>query len=255
MTIEDFLNIIKFPEKGRVDKKIFKKSIYGKAPLTRKQVEIVKNEINDIRWHYVLKPETTNILVFKNDDFDYEEIQVIGASLKTDEKKDIVAGIIQKCIPYPVVLILEYEGQIALSVAMKRINKADISKSVIDEEFITDWISNGRSNKAKAFINSLQLENLSFTNLFEFYGDFADRVKLFCACEHKDNYIYENKSKTAKAYKLFRKIKELEEEETALRRQIKKETDFAKKVDLNVRIKKINSLTANNVKKLGKSNV
>ncbi|MFH1847359.1 MAG: DUF4391 domain-containing protein [Candidatus Omnitrophota bacterium] len=239
MTIEDFLNIIKFPEKGRVDKKIFKKSIYGKAPLTRKQVEIVKNEINDIRWHCVLKPETTNIPVFKNNDFDYEEIQVIGVSLKTDEKKDIAAGIIQKCIPYPVVLILGYEGQIALSVAAKRINKTDISKSVIDEEFITNWISTGRANKAKAFINSLQLENLSFTNLFKFYSDFADRVKLFCACEHKENYIYENKSKTDKAYKLFQKIKELEEEKTALRRQIKKETDFAKKVDLNVAIKKM----------------
>jgi len=252
MRIKDLLNIIQFPEKGRVDKKIFKKAMYDNVVLSRKQKELIKNETSDIYWHYVLKPDTINISIFKNDDFDYEEIQIIGVSLKTDKRKDAVAEIIQKCIPYPVILIMEHEDRISVSVASKRINKTDTSKSVIDEEFITDWVSNGRANKAKAFINSLQLENLSFPNLFKFYSDFADRVKLFCACEHKDNYIYENKSKTAKAYKLFRKIKELEEEKTALRRQIKKETDFAKKVVLNVRIKKIENKILFLITKMGK---
>jgi hypothetical protein len=239
MTIQDFLNTIKFPEKGKIDKKIFKKAIYENAGLARKQIEIIKNEISEIRWHYVLKPETINIPIFNNDDFEYEEIQMIGVNIKDDKKKDSVAGIIQKCIPYPIILVLEHEDKIALSVASKRINKADASKNVIDEEYITNWILNRKKDKISNFLKSLQLENLSYSNLFEFYKDLLDRVKLFCACEHQGEYIYENKRKTDKVYSLYQQIKKLGEEKNTLQKQIKKEGDFAKKVKLNVEIKKL----------------
>ncbi|MCG2711081.1 MAG: DUF4391 domain-containing protein, partial [Candidatus Omnitrophica bacterium] len=189
MTIQEALEIIKFPKEGKVDKKIFKKAIYEKAGLSRNQIEIVKNEINDIRWHYVLKPETINIPIFKNEAYEYEEIQIIGVIIRDGNKKDTVAGIIQKCIPYPVVLILEQDGQIAFSLAAKRINKADISKSVVDEEYITNWIPSIKTSKIKAFMDSLRLKNLSYSNLFEFYRDFLYRAKFFCACEYKDNYL------------------------------------------------------------------
>ncbi len=252
MRIHDFLDAVGFPDSGRIDKKIFKKAVYENAGLFKKQIEVIKNEINDIRWLYVLKPGTINIPVLKNEDFDYEEIQIIGITLKDDKKKDVVASIIQKCIPYPVILLIEHEQKLAVSVASKRINKADVSKSVIDEEYITNWIS---ACAGDAFIQSLKPEKLSFKSLYEFYEDVIDRVKLFLLCDYKDDFNYEKKKVTARLFAVYQKIKELEESKRQLQRQIKKETDFAKKVKMNVDIKKTNSLIANNIKKLGKSYV
>jgi hypothetical protein len=235
MTINEALEIIGFPDSGRIDKKIFKKAIYENAGLVKKQIEVIKNEISDIRWLYVLKPGTINIPVLKNEDFDYEEIQIIGVSLKDDKKKDTVAGIIQKCIPYPVILLIEHDDNLAVSVASKRINKGDSAKSVIDEEYLAGWIS---SEAGHLFIESLKPEKLSFKNLYEFYEDVIDRAKLFLVCEYKEAFAYENKKATARLFSAYQKVKELEESKRQLQRQIKKETDFAKKVKMNVDIKK-----------------
>lgn len=236
MQIQEFLDIVAFPDSGHIDKKIFKKAVYENAGLTKKQIEVVKNEISDIRWYYVLSPSTMNIPVLKNEDFDYEEIQVIGVNLKEDKKKDVVEGIVQKCIPYPVILLIEHENKLAVSVASKRINKGDAARSVVGEEYLTGWISSDAGNR---FIESLKPENLSFKNLYEFYEDVIDRVKLFLVCEYKDDFTYENKKVTARLFLAYQKIKEFEESKRQLQRLIKKETDFAKKVELNVEIKKI----------------
>ena len=240
MKIKDLLEALQFPEKGSVDKKIFKKAIYENADLSKKQAELIKSEVNDIRWQYILKPETINIRKFKDEDFEYEEIQVLSASLKTSQKVSDIADIIQRAIPYPVILFLHNEDSVAISVATKRINKADVSKSVIDEAYMTEWISNIQGGTAKAFIKELLLEKLSFTNLLEFYSDFADRVKAFCVCEYMKHYKYKDKSTTAKLYQSYQKIKELEEQKITWRRQIKNEADFARKVNLNVAVKKTN---------------
>ena len=129
------------------------------------------------------------------------------------------------------------KGSVAISVALKRINKVDVSKSVIDEAYITDWIPNINKGRAKAFISAVSLEKLSFANLFEFYKDFADRVKLFCVCEYMKEY--KDKRTTSNLYQSYQKIKELEDLKRSLRGQIKKDADFAKKVAINVEIRKI----------------
>lgn len=236
MRIKDFLKMVQYPEKGFIDKKIFKKALYANAGLSRKQAEVIKSEVQDIRWCYTLKPETVNIPAFKNDEYEYTEIQVISVTLKSDNKKDAVATIIQRSVPYPVLLFLEYEDNVSVSVASKRISKIDVSKSVIDEEYITNNIF---SDEGNAFVESLQVEGLSFKNLYELYEDVIDRVKLFLVCEYRQEFIYENKKVTGKLFTAYQKIKELEESKRQLQRQIKKETDFAKKVKLNVEIKKI----------------
>jgi len=156
MRADDLLNAIQFPEKGRVDKKIFKKAIYENSDLSKKQGELIKRDVEDIRWYYVLKPETTNIPAFKNDDVEYEEIQVIGAILRGKSKFSEIAGIIQKAVAYPVILFLEHDAKVSVSVALKRINKADVSRNVIDEEYTTKWMSGlDEEKKTHAFIQAL----------------------------------------------------------------------------------------------------
>ncbi len=238
MTAYDVIKLLSFPEKALADKKVFKKAFYANAGLTKQQVELFKRDVNEVRWYYALKQENINIPGYKNDDIDYQEVQVIGVILRDDKYAYNIAEIIQKTIQYPVVLVVEYKGKVFLNVAYKRINKADILKSVVDEIYNSSWID-GQGNTEKEFLDSIKIKNLSFINFYEFYQDFADRVKLFCVCKYKKTYEYKDKSTTATLYQSYQKIKDLEVGKISLRRQIKNEADFAKKVKLNVGIKEL----------------
>ena len=253
MTIQDLLDMIQFPEKGRVDKKIFKKAIYENSDLSTKQVELIKKDVEDIRWHYVLKPETINIPIFKDDDVEYEEIQVMGVLIRDENKVSEIAGVIQKVVAYPVILLLEHNDKVSISVALKSTNKADVSKSVMDEVHITGFIDDPQKNKnANTFIQALGINNLSFVNLYEFYGDFMDRVKLFCVSEYLNIFEYSNKQKTNKLFLEYLKIKELEVQKIRLMRQIKSEKEFSKRVTLNVSSKKISEKLEDIIHKLNR---
>ena len=253
MTIQDLLDMIQFPEKGRVDKKIFKKAIYENSDLSTKQVELIKKDVEDIRWHYVLKPETINIPIFKDDDVEYEEIQVMGVLIREENKVSEIAGVIQKVVAYPVILLLEHNDKVSISVALKSTNKADVSKSVMDEVHITGFIDDPQKNKnANTFIQALGINNLSFVNLYEFYGDFMDRVKLFCVSEYLNIFEYSNKQKTNKLFLEYLKIKELEVQKIRLMRQIKSEKEFSKRVTLNVSSKKISEKLEDIIHKLNR---
>ncbi len=237
MKIDDLVKKFGFPLKARVDKKIFKTIFYNNAELTKKQIDVFTGEIEDIRWLFALKKENINISPFKNEDIDYSEIQVIGVNLRSDKYLDKIAEIIHKTIQYSVILVIGYAEKVNLSVGFKRINKADISKNVVDEIYNSGWF-NGDIDKERNFIESLEIKYLSFANFYEFYKDFADRVKLFIVCEYKEDYQYKNSKKTQEFFTLYLKIKEIEEKELSLKKQIKFDISFSEKVRLNIAIKK-----------------
>ncbi len=238
MTAYDIIKSLGFPEKALADKKVFKKAFYENAGLTKQQVELFKNDVDEVRWYYALKQENINIPAYNDDEVDYQEVQVIGVILRDDKYAHSIAEIIQKAIQYPVILAIEHAEKVILNVAYKRINKADTSKSVVDEIYNSGWIGE-QGNTEKEFLDSIKLKNLSFANFYEFYRDFADRVKLFCVCEYMKEYEYKDRKTTAKLYQSYQKIKELKEQKISLLRQIKNEVDFARKVKLNVSIKEV----------------
>ena len=249
MTAYDVIKLLGFPEKALADKKVYKKAFYEKAGLTKQQVELFKNDVDEVRWYYALKQENINIPEFKDDDVDYQEVQVIGVSLRDDKYAQSIAEIIQKAIQYPVILVIEHAEKVILNVAFKRINKADTSKSVVDQIYNSGWIGD-QGNTEKEFLDSIKIKNLPFTNFYDFYGGFVDRVKLFCVCEYMKGYEYKDKKTTSKLYQSYQKIKELEDQKIRLCRQIKNEADFAKKVELNVEIKTISKKTDDLIEKL-----
>lgn len=249
MTAYDVIKLLSFPEKALADKKVFKRAFYENAGLSKQQEELIRNDINEVRWYYALKQENINIPGFKNDDVDYQEIQVIGVVLKDDKYAYNIAEIIQKAIQYPIILVVECKEKVFLNVAYKRINKADISKSVVDKIYNSGWIAE-KNNKEDNFFKSINIKELSFLNFYEFYGDFADRVKLFCVCEYKTDYVYQSKSNTAMLYQLCQQIKSLKDQKTALQRQIRAETDFAKKLKLNIEVKNIESCIDHSIRQI-----
>lgn len=239
------------PSSCEVNNTIFKKLFYENATMSSSDKETFTNHIDKIVWKYSFKEENLNIKGYKTDELDYEEIAVIEVSLSNDKKYKRIAEIIQNTIPYPLILVFVIEDRILLNTASKRINKVDISKNTVEDYIYSSWInfSNLNDNEEK-FLQSLNIRDFSFINIYKFYCSFVEKVKIFNASAVTGDFESLKNKDIEEVNTLNIQIESLNIEIEKLRGELKKEQHFNKRVDINIKIKKIESKRNNLIEKL-----
>jgi hypothetical protein len=223
-----FLNI---PDSCFIGNTIYKKLFYENADLSTGDKSLFMDVIGKITWIYCLKPETINIPPFKDQVRDYPEIEVIQVDVNKDYKLKRIAEIIMRTIPYPMLLIFKWEDKKQLYVAHQRVSQSDSSKNTIEEFISTDWLDNDSALFAK-----LDIRQMRFTNFFTLYSDIVDAISIYKVSD----VIADSASITgAEARALSAQIEEIEGQITSLRAKLKKETQFNRKMELNIEIKKL----------------
>ncbi len=240
------------PTSCKVNSTIFKKLFYENAPMNQRDKKIFAEDIEKILWLYSFKGDTINLQPYKDTEIDYEEVAVIQVIVEEGTKVDRFAEIIQRTIPYPLILIFTQENKVMLNVAHKRINKADENKNTVEEFIFTDWMDlENLSFREKEFIESLNIKNLSFVNCYRFYSDIIDRLVAFNASSLTENSedLLERDMDEVKS--LYDKIEDMNIKLTELKRDIKKEANFNRKVELNIKIKKLEAKRDELVQEMG----
>lgn len=233
---EALIESLEIPQACRIDQRLHKKQFYELARMNRAQQEQFSKPIESITWTHTLKKGTINIPPMANDTVEYIEIAYIHVRLKEKVPAKKIAEVIHR-IPYPVVLFLTYGDELCVSTALKRINQSDISKLTVDEYLQTDWIDlQNLSSAAILFFQSLKTSRLSFEHFYRFYQDICDRIIAYEAASLGGDFLTEE---TPQRKQTLDKIKELQEGIVSLKNQMKKETQFNAKVDLNIKIKRL----------------
>ena len=228
MDIHGLLNI---PDSCFLGSTIYKKLFYENANLSTGDKSLFIDTINKITWLYCLKPETINIPAYKDEVRDYPEIEVIEVLLQREYKLNRIAEIIMRTIPYPMLLIFKLGDKRQFYAAHQRINQNDSSKNTIEEFIATDWLE-----RDSALLTKLDIRQMRFTNFYTLYSDIVDTIsiyKLSTVMPTDDNIT------GAEARELSAKIEEIERRITSLRSKLKKETQFNRKMELNIEIKRL----------------
>ena len=228
MDTYDFLNI---PDSFFIGNTIYKKLFYENADLSTSDKSLFTDTISKITWIYCLKPETINIPAYKDEVRDYPEIEVIEVLVYKDYKLKRIAEIIMRTIPYPMVLIFKLEDKRKLYVAHQRTNQNDSSKNTIEEFIATDWLESD-----SALFDKLDIKQMRFANFYALYSDIVDTISIYnlsTIMPTDDNIT------GAEARELSAKIEDIEQEITSLRAKLKKETQFNRKMELNIEIKRL----------------
>ncbi len=247
----DLFSKLEIPDSCYLGKPVFKRLFYENTKLNTTDKKAFVNDIEKIEWAYTLKPETINISKYEDDKHEYLEVAIIQVRLKENFRYKRIAQIIQKAIPYPVVIVFRHDVSIALNLALKRINRADQNKIVAKEFFYTDWINleNPSSNEIK-FIESLKIKSFSYNNFYEWYSDFVKRVvALNCAGLTNDFTLDQNEDKKDRVQEL-QQIYSLQQEQGKFESVLKKETQFNRKMDLSMKIKKVKTQIENHKKNI-----
>lgn len=223
-----FLNI---PDSCFIGSTIYKKLFYENANLSTSDKSLFTDTINKVVWLYCLKPETINIPAYKDEVRDYPEIEVIEVLLNKDYKLNRIAEIIMRTIPYPMLLIFKLEDKRQFYVAHQRTSQSDSSKNTIEEIIATDWLESDSD-----LFDKLDIKQMRFTNFYTLYSDIVDVISIYKVSD----IIADNASITgAEARALSTQIEEIESQITNLRAKLKKESQFNRKMELNIEIKKL----------------
>ena len=226
MDIYDKLNI---PDECKISRTVFKKMFYENAALSKGDKDLFVNSIDKITWVHCLNQDNMNVPAYATDEREYLEIEVMEVALSENNGVKRIAEIIMRAIPYPMLLIFSFEDKYQVWTAHQRFNLADNNKITLEESICTEWLDN-----SSALWDKLNISNFRYTNFFDMYSDIVDAVAVFNAEKLTNKEI-----SGEDARELLRRNAEIDSQIAALRAELKKATEFNRKMEINMKIKKL----------------
>ena len=227
----DTYNFLNIPDSCFMGNTIYKKLFYENADMSTSDKSLFTDTINKVTWLYCLKPETINIPAYRDEVRGYPEIEVIEVLVHKDYKLKRIAEIIMRTIPYPMLLIFKLEDKRQFYVAHQRTSQSDSSKNTIEEFIATDWLDSDSTLFAK-----LNIKQMRFTNFYALYSDIVDAISIY---NLSTIMAADDDITGAEARELSAQIEDIEQEITSLRARLKKESQFNRKMELNIEIKRL----------------
>lgn len=180
-----------------------------------KQKDMFTKDVAKITWSNSISTATINL-----PSKDIQEIQIFSVELKEKKKIKTLLDIIDKAISYHIIFIIEFDNSIYISTSLKHFSSLNNTKSVIDWTFKTEWFRIGE----KEYRLELK-KDIDFV-----YYDFCNQLSLK---PNKD--IKSITDLTAYNFKISSLTREIEQ----LKRSIISCQQFNKKVELNLKLKKL----------------
>lgn len=261
MRIETLVSALELPASCRVDQRVPKKMLIENGAPTAADKRMLNDAIEEIQWIAALKPNTVGIPDYRDEERAYLEVAVLsiatrGAKLIADEAgaacvsaasvtplKPVniarLAELVHRAVPYPLLLLLTTPQGFYLSVAHKRWAQNEAGKMVLDGEVATIAIT-GDVSPAHPFFQSLTLVRQPQASLLALYQGWMDCLTAWQAAQVTGSFTTtSNPAQAAARREALRTCQRLELESARLRALAAKEKQMAKKVDLNLALKRI----------------
>ena len=240
------------PDNCRLGKRVFKKLFHENAKLNATDRNAFREDIDVITWAYTLKPITIPIRAYEDDLREYHEVAILQVNLMAINRTKRIAEIIHRAIPYPLVIVLSYKTTGAISLAHKRFSQAEKGAIVAEDFILTGWIDLAAPTPVqRSFLDSLSLSELPHTHFFAFYAALMDRLVALDCARLTGKYHLESKPTQLKVRTdRLAVCHELENQIAEHKAAIKKETQFNRKVELNMKLKELEKQLEKSVNEL-----
>ena len=220
------MEIFNLPNECKIDKNIPKEMIYKNAEANEKLKRVFIDNVEKIRFMYLLNFSNSNIQNYVSDEERFEEIDFIKIILREKGKENIISKLFHQLIPKSTVIILEFKNEILISASNKKVDKERI---ILEEVFNSTWID--IENK---ILEDLEYKKLNSTNLKAFYEDITEKVRIInlskkLNCEN--NIESENLDVLEKLNKEIEELKALRKKETQINRVAEIQTKLLKKIE------------------------
>lgn len=238
----NYNHILHLPERCLLNKRLTKAFFLKNFELSATEKKLLNNVIHSMEWLASIKTSNTNIQVAQNINYVYEEIQVIVCSLQPNILENVAKScieLLQKYIPYQMLLVVEDEHEFIFNACDKRINQNDKNKRTIEAYFTTKALSKLYKNELNsALFDALQFAHLDKINLETLYKSYIQALVQYQAASITGAYHKRSKKRTEDDMAHLLAIENSERDIVSLASRLKKESQLNSKVNLNIEIQK-----------------
>jgi len=208
--------MLDLPKSTVFGKRIPKQKFYDNLTVTAQIKRVFVEQINLITWQYKIAPSTINI----SEGESVKEIEVISIRLNQKELDKRVLPLIDKEIPYHILFLLEYGGEVQAWVGYKE--QAKMSAFKPGTYYHTDWLTPDALNLR---IDGLDLDKVYENLIRQIAGD---------RLTDSEDGIKEAVNRDERRQKLKKEIATIE-------KKIRNERQFNRQVELNGELKRLRS--------------
>ena len=227
---------MQLPPAARIDRVVAKKQFYESGELSSADKKMF-DQVEKMYWRYALKTGNSFIQPFADEERDYPEIEVMEVVLREEKQLKRLAEIIFRSIPYPMLLFFVLGDKIQLWLGKLRKNQADSSRMTLTATEQTEWLA-----EADPFWEGLSLKRMPSTNFCALYEAWFDTVSR----RHLTEVGISAQGLSGEAAReTMNQLQKIEQEITSLRGQLKKESQFNRKLEINTKLQKLKREKAN----------
>lgn len=237
----DYNKILQIPEAALLHKKLPKAFFLKHFKLSAAEKRFLNQDIEGMLWLASLRPQNINIPAKVSETKSFEEVQIISCSLKSSLQENAQKAIelIQKYLPYQVLLIIEDEHEFIFNSAEKLINQREVQKRTIQSYFSSPAINKLYKNKiTEDLFRALAFSELDKTNLETTYSSYVVALTRFKAAQHTGSFTKKHHTRTSEDMEALQEIESLENKIESLANKIAREHKINEKVNLNIALQK-----------------
>jgi len=241
MSIATLVNALALPPEARVDQRVPKKLLLEQGAPTAADKRHLQDGIDEMMWIAALKPTNIGVPVFRDDTREYLEIVVLTAAFRAAAKAPRLVELVHRAVPYPIVLVTAHGDTFSLSLAHKRWSQGEKGKVVIEDVRRTaPFQPDAPTAEEAAFLASLALASQPVGDLYTVYQGWLDRVAALEAAQITGTFAPPESADRASAVRDgLDAHAQLQRELTVLRAKAAKEKQINRRVEINLKIKRL----------------
>ena len=244
MNTTQLLAALDLPSSSRISQRIPKKLLLEHGAPTAGDKRAIGDGVEELLWVAALKSNTVCVPEFRDETREYVEIAILQLALRSDAKVYRLMELVQRLIPYPLLLLVELDTKNYVSAVHKRWSQNSAADTVLDGEVTTlEWDTAGEDAIIKAFAASMSIGNQPRTTLYALYHGWLDSLDAAQAARYTGRFSKSNSAiESADRRTALREYERLDADIARLRATALKETQLAKQVELNLELKRAGAL-------------
>lgn len=240
------LDALELPASALVNKRVPKTMLQEHGAATAADKRYIQEGIEQLVWVAALKPTTIGVAEVRDEGREVIEIAVLQLTLRENAKVGRLIELVHRAVPYPVLLIAEQGNQAILSLAKKRWSQAEAGKTVLDGDVVSvAWGPGQDAAFWPAFQNALALGQQPRTTLDALVQGWIDTLLALQAAWLTGVFTMPTTPEQAVLRrKALQECRSLDREIAGLRATAAKEKQMARRVDLNLELKRLEAARA-----------
>jgi hypothetical protein len=229
------------PPDALIEQRVPKKILLEQGAPTPGDKRQIQDGVEELFWIAALKPTNIGVPEYRDSTREYLEIAILTLTLRQKAKAPRLIELVHRAIPYPVVLMTTQDNGVNLSLAHKRFSQGEAGKSVIEDLRSTTLLQQSDPTPQEiAFLTNAAIANLRLENLFTLYQGWIDRVVTLDAA--RITGVFQPPDSVEKATALRTNLDahdKIKRDIAMLRSQVDNEKQVARRVELNLEIRKL----------------